>query len=654
MNSLDENKKFAFVSLLVFAIYAVVLNQVAYIQISPLSSPARVSPQVCTVIQDVDPLARRDKNVTDKVRQSFRAENENFKGQKATSVTLSQLEKRKANLVALMRGDPDAAAEELFTPEPINSLFTQTTKNCAEEQFDDVGTISILHADYPDNTATFLYVFHGEKSGDVTLHIPSSLVNRVTPDAFVKISGKRLDTDVLVNPKVEDNLVEAPKSGGGGRPTKGSGGSTTPVISATGTAPQPTLVVVASFQGGTKPSISKSTIDNIVFGQVSNYYHQTSYGIVSIPGVSYVDVQFTIAPTCSIYFTMNEVVKALDAQVNFMDYQNIVVVAPFPCSWGGVSWVGKSALWTADGNANVGQVLISSGMADKRVIGHELGHAIGSHHAGFLYCGSATFPTDLYYGGCTMSEYGDPYEIMGLGFGEMNAPHRAYFGWLRPENIQRVTESGTYTIEPLEGKSNNVKVLRIPRSGNEYTDLYVEYRQPIGDDKGFVQNVYSGPIIHFPAGAQPQLLDATPPSDTSSPALSVGKTVIDPLTGVTITTMSADSSGTTMKITLGKSDFQAPNITSITPAYGALVSGVMPVSIDVSDSSGISRVEYKNQAATTPFAVVTAAPWTANWDTTILSNGPQNIVITAYDNAGAPYGAVNNVVATYQQYQVSN
>ena len=140
--------------------------------------------------------------------------------------------------------------------------------------------------------------------------------------------------------------------------------------------------------------------------------------------------------------------------------------------------------------------------------------------------------------------------------------HRAQLGWL--PDVQTVSASGTYLLTPAE-ISGTPRLVRVARSDGTYLNL--EFRQPWGtmfDNFSASDPVVNGVSIRIaPATTsivQSKLVDANPSTSTfTDAALGVGKTVVDPLTGVSITTLSVGPTGASVSIQMpGGGDTQAP------------------------------------------------------------------------------------------------
>ena len=80
---------------------------------------------------------------------------------------------------------------------------------------------------------------------------------------------------------------------------------------------------------------------------------------------------------------------------------------------------------------------------------HELGHTLRLPHAGRAACAT-----------CSIREYGDPESVMGQGGADFNAWEKAQLGWVTA--VRRVTESGTYAVDPVDAPSERAQALVVP------------------------------------------------------------------------------------------------------------------------------------------------------------------------------------------------
>jgi uncharacterized repeat protein (TIGR02543 family) len=90
-------------------------------------------------------------------------------------------------------------------------------------------------------------------------------------------------------------------------------------------------------------------------------------------------------------------------------------------------------------------------------------------------------------------------------------------------------------------------------------------------------------------------------------------------------------------------DAQAPVVSGLTPANGAVLNGTRTLAAGASDNSGsIARVEFRVRG--TPVGSPdTTAPYSVSFDTTTVSNGSATIQATAFDAAGNAGSLTSNV-----------
>ena len=85
-------------------------------------------------------------------------------------------------------------------------------------------------------------------------------------------------------------------------------------------------------------------------------------------------------------------------------------------------------------------------------------------------------------------------------------------------------------------------------------------------------------------------------------------------------------------VTITLTDTTAPAVALSNLAANSTVSGTVAVGASASDNVGVSRVEFYVNGILN--ATDTASPYTFNWNTTSLSNGPYTLTSKAYDAAG--------------------
>ena len=228
-------------------------------------------------------------------------------------------------------------------------------------------------------------------------------------------------------------------------------------------------VILINFSNNTSTPWTPTTIANTLFNNpysVAAYYAEQSHGKTMLTGTVF--GWYTIAATdatCDYATWANLANATAGSAINA--YSNVMYVFPFvpACGWAGLGSMPGSQTWI-------------SGYADLRVMGHELGHNFGVHHANSLQCTVGGTRVALAASGCSSEEYGDPFSIMGdASTRQFPAFHKGELGWLQPTSTYTVTSSGTYTIAASELDTGATQLLRIPRTGGA---LYVDVRQPYG------------------------------------------------------------------------------------------------------------------------------------------------------------------------------
>jgi hypothetical protein len=241
-------------------------------------------------------------------------------------------------------------------------------------------------------------------------------------------------------------------------------------------------------------------------------------------------------------------------------YQHYVFVFPHVR---GCSWVGMAEL--------PGKTSWINGELTVRVLGHELGHNLGAHHASALRCVEDGRPVALSES-CSHEEYGDPFDMMGGGGRHTSAWNKAKLGWLSPSNLATATASGTYTLTAQEEFSADVQLLRIPW-GETGLFYYLELRQPFGtffDNFAATDPAVNGISLRlapdYRSADRSSLIDTNPatPGFEDAP-LAVGRTFADPAHGVWIVNRGIVAGRATVEISLGAPPAGAPETAAPRP-----------------------------------------------------------------------------------------
>lgn len=175
------------------------------------------------------------------------------------------------------------------------------------------------------------------------------------------------------------------------------------------------------------------------------------------------------------------------------------------CSGYGVSSMGREKFTTIQGPVVASEITITlynlftgsfSGTSTPVTMAHELLHSLGGFgHAGVYECGSNILSSNT--NECKQI-HGDIFDIMGYRWNAAhpNGAFKEVLGWLAPQNISTVQQTGWYTIYPYETATDKSQAIKIPlpipiqlntvdpAADVELTYLYLEYRKPIGFDAG--------------------------------------------------------------------------------------------------------------------------------------------------------------------------
>jgi chitodextrinase len=158
---------------------------------------------------------------------------------------------------------------------------------------------------------------------------------------------------------------------------------------------------------------------------------------------------------------------------------------------------------------------------------------------------------------CASVGYADPFSTMGNNALRHNhGSHLGELGWL--ETIEKTVGApgNTYTITPYFGPAG-LKLVRIPRGDGTFFDL--DIRTPYGSFDTYAAGspVTVGVSIRIGVGtASPTtspkatlLLDSTPAtSDLKDAPLAVGRTMTDPVSTISITTLSVGAAGVVVQV----------------------------------------------------------------------------------------------------------
>ncbi len=490
------------------------------------------------------------------------------------------------------------------------------------------GELEVLIEDHPDGREVIRH-FVRTASGRTELRYTRGKPAHLVGGGKVRVRGRRDAGNVLALDGAQDMQVL----------------STAP--SAT-FGQQDTLVMLVNFQDDTSQAQTPASVESLVFGSINTHFQESSFGQAWLAG--HVRGWYTLPMskgTCDAYGLADLADSAAKSDgVNLSAYRRKVYIFPRnACGWAGLGNVGGTTTraW-------------SNGYYSSLVIGHELGHNFGLHHAQALNC-----DTGATTGSCTTLTYGDTADMMG----NYRAAHFSPFakerlGWLNDGTsppILTATANGRYRIEPYSGASVGAKAVKIPRgtdgSGRRLW-YYVEYRQPLGADSVLANtgNLTKGVVVRMATegdATSSRQLDMTPGTSTNTyteladGALGVGLTFSDGVAGVSISLAAADTAGATIDVSFGGATAScvrgAPLVSLTGPATAHAAGSSVGYTLSVAnrDSAACSPTSF-NLASSVP-AGWSGALSASSMTLSAGSSGSATLAVTSPASAsGGTYG----------------
>ena len=338
-----------------------------------------------------------------------------------------------------------------------------------------------------------------------------------------------------------------------------------------------TLVIMAysKKKDATTPALLKS----VYFDQVDRWMRWESAGRQGEKGKVTKWLKISKKTHCADQDTLTRraVKAASKAGYKPSKYQRIAIYFP-KCSaiaWSGLGSIGKDR----DKKYHVWL----NGAPTLQVIAHESLHNYGLLHSASTKCGAVSWPKSTR--GCTVTQYGDPFDVMGNTDIAMSASAKYEVGWLTKKQYKTIKKGAkTFVITANESANKGTKLVRISMGKKRF--LEVEYRSTGALDHGL-----DDPTIPRPSQSGVQVRSVKPHDDYDD----YGRTIVDVL---------PNNSESFASIPAGQS----------WTAYNNMRISV----ISTDGANAVVVVQFKAPAATVPAVpstpdLVAAPPTTAGW-----------------------------------------
>ena len=451
---------------------------------------------------------------------------------------------------AVSAHDLAAAASGSASAPRTDALLHATPAPNAGSPAQASGILTVIHSDdFERGNSTHTLVVHGDNGRDTPVRFagsPPAAGTRVSVTGTVGADGG-IDSAEVTSVSPFESLNASPMG-----------------------ASQNAIFILVKFLDSSSVPFTQADVQNAAVNSstsVANYFQEVSYGLkpLNITVTPWVTAQMNTSTTCDYMAIANAAnTAATAAGFNLGSYTNKFYVMPknSSCGWMGLAYIGAPYLSWSNGYNSV------------QVYTHELGHNFTLDHAGSVNCGAQVITT-----GCTVSEYGDPFDTMGNQAAmHYNAMQKSVLGWIPASSV--ITHSGgsaTYTLSPIETGGASTYAVKIAAASNR--TYWIEYRQPLGFDVGLstkpnngVQIRVSTPFQNTAGYDDTELLDMTPGSagGFGDAALLAGQSYTDSTYGITISVPSVSATLATVQVS---STALAATSTTLTSSANPVISG---------------------------------------------------------------------------------
>src|SRR5579862_7641179 len=412
------------------------------------------------------------------------------------------------------------------------------------------GSLVLAHGDdFTNGESKFSLVVRGDDGQTTPLEL-AVIPDVLQPDTSVVVSGSAAaDGFSLAASRII--IVALPKSGARRE------------VSAKDVTTNQVLVILVKYNDASAdPSwpFAQADVQQVMTSNgnsVTAYYNEVSYGQHLLNVTVSPWLQTGLSPPTSCDFTTigqnADAAYAAAFPSDHTTYQNRFYVFPprADCGWAGLAYVGFGEAW-------------SNGYNLVAVYAHELGHNFGLLHAASLRCSGVSISAGA--SGCSSSEYGDPFDVMGNQASasvamHFNAAQKSLLNWFPAGSVATFgSGTATYTLSPIELAGGSTYAVKVPASSTR--TYWIEYRQPVGLFDGAFAYPNNGAQIRVASpfeticsgcGDDTELLDMTPATtgaDFHDAALLAGQSFTD-TNGITMSVLSASPSALTVQVSNG-------------------------------------------------------------------------------------------------------